>query len=43
MHATISWDNLVDRIMVGLEMLQEMERMLKGVHHNLKEPQDREK
>jgi hypothetical protein len=24
-------------------MLQEMERMLKGVHHNLKEPQDREK
>jgi len=40
---TISWDNHVDRIMVGLEMLQEMERMLKGVHLNLKEPQDREK
>jgi hypothetical protein len=39
----ISWDNLVDRIMVGLEILQEMERMAKRVQKNLKEAQDRHK
>jgi hypothetical protein len=39
----ISWDNPVDRIMVGPEMLQEMEIMVKKVQHNLKEAQDRHK
>jgi hypothetical protein len=39
----ISWDNLVARIMVGPEMLQEMENMVKRVQKNLKEAQDRHK
>jgi hypothetical protein len=29
--------------MVGLEMLQEMENMVKRVHQNLKEAQDKQK
>jgi hypothetical protein len=33
----ISWDNLVDRLMVGPEMLQEMENMVRKVQQNLKE------
>ena len=37
----ISWDNLVDRIMVGPEMLHEMKRMVKRVQQNLKEAHDR--
>jgi hypothetical protein len=32
----ISWDNLADRLMVGLEMLQEMENMARKVQQNLK-------
>ena len=39
----ISWDNPVDNIMVGTEMLQEMEMMVKRVQQNLKEAQDRHK
>jgi hypothetical protein len=39
----ISWDNPIDRIMAGLEMLQEMERMVKMVQQNLKEAQDQHK
>jgi hypothetical protein len=39
----ISWDNPTDRLMVGLEMLQEMENMVRKVQHNLKEAQDRQK
>ena len=39
----ISWDNLVDRLMVGLEMLQKMESMVRKVQQNLKEAQDRQK
>jgi hypothetical protein len=37
----ISWDNLVEKIMVGPEILQEMERMVKRVQQNLKESQYR--
>jgi hypothetical protein len=33
----ISWDNPADRLMVGPEMLQEMENMVRKVQHNLKE------
>ena len=33
----ISWDNLVDRLMVGPKMLQEMENMVRKVQQNLKE------
>ena len=39
----IGWVNLFDRIMVGPEMLQEMERMEKMVQQNLKEAQERKK
>jgi hypothetical protein len=37
----IRWDNPFDRLMMGLEMLQEMEKMLIKVQHNLKEAHDR--
>jgi hypothetical protein len=39
----ISWDNPADRIMVGPEMLQEMENMVRKVQQNLKEAHDRQK
>ena len=39
----ISWDNLVDRVMMGPEILQEMEKMVKRVKRNLKEAQDQQK
>ena len=39
----INWDNLADRLMVGPEMLQEMENMLRKVQQNLKEAHDRQK
>jgi hypothetical protein len=39
----ISWDNLADRLMVGPEMLQEMENMVRKVQQNLKEAKDRYK
>jgi hypothetical protein len=39
----ISWDNPDDRLMVGPEMLQEMENMVRKVQQNLKEAQDRHK
>jgi hypothetical protein len=32
----VSWDNLVDRLMVGPDMLQEMEQIVRKVQHNLK-------
>jgi hypothetical protein len=39
----ISWDNPVDRLMVGPVMLEEMENMVRKVKQNLKEAQDRQK
>jgi hypothetical protein len=39
----ISWDNPADRLMVGPEMLQEMENMVNKVQQNLKEAQNRQK
>jgi hypothetical protein len=39
----ISWDDPVNRLMVGPEMLQEMESMVRRVQQNLKEAQDRQK
>jgi hypothetical protein len=39
----ISWENPVYRLMVGPEMLQEMESTVRKVHKNLKEAQDRQK
>jgi hypothetical protein len=37
----ISWDNPADRLMVGPEMLQEMENIVRKVQQNLKEAYDR--
>jgi hypothetical protein len=39
----MSWDNPVDKIMVGPIMLQEMEKMVRRIQQNLKEAQDRHK
>jgi hypothetical protein len=39
----ISWHNPIDKKMVGSEMLQEMERMVKRVQENLKGAQARHK
>ena len=39
----ISWDNPADRLMVGPEMLQEMENMVRKVQQNLKEAHNRKK
>jgi hypothetical protein len=39
----ISWDNLATRIMVGPEMLEEMENKVRKVQQNLKEAHDRQK
>jgi hypothetical protein len=39
----ISWDNPDDILIVGLEILQEMENMVGKVQRNLKEAQDRQK
>jgi hypothetical protein len=39
----ISWDNPTDRLMVGPEMLQEMENMVRKVQRNLKEAHDKQK
>jgi hypothetical protein len=39
----ISWDNSAKRLMVGPDMLQEMENMVNKVQQNLEETQDRQK
>jgi hypothetical protein len=39
----IRWDNPADRLMVGPEILQEMENIVRKVQQNLKEAQDRQK
>jgi len=39
----ISWDDLVDKIMFGPDMLQEMESMVKNTQQNLKVAHDRQK
>ena len=39
----VSWDSPVDRLMVGPEMLQDMEKTIWEVQNNLKVAQDRQK
>ena len=39
----ISWSNLADRLVLGLELLKEMELIVKQVQGNLKVAQDRQK
>ena len=42
-NTPISWSNSVDRLVLGLELLKEMEEIVKQVHGNLKVAQDRQK
>lgn len=38
-----NWNSLEDKLMLGLEMLKEMEPMVKRARHNLKEAKDQHK
>ena len=42
-NTPISWSNLVDRLMLGPNLLKEMELIVKQVQSNLKIAQDRQK
>ena len=42
-NTPISWSNLVDRLVLGLELLKEMELIVKQVQGNLKIAQDGQK
>ena len=42
-NTPISWSNLVDRLVLGPELLKEMEEIVKQVQGNLKIVQDRHK
>jgi hypothetical protein len=39
----VSWDNAIDRAVVGRDLLYEMERNMVKIRHNLKVSQDRKK
>jgi hypothetical protein len=39
----LSWDRLEDRILVGLEVIHEMEEQIKTIRQRIKEAQDRQK
>jgi hypothetical protein len=39
----LSWDRLVDRVLVGPEVIQEMEEQMKTIRPRIKEVQDRQK
>lgn len=40
-NTLVSWDNIVDRIMIGLDILKEMEQEVNKSKQNLKIPQYR--
>ena len=42
-NTPISWNNPVDRLVLGPELLKEMEQIVKQVQENLKVAQDRQK
>ena len=42
-RTSLSWDRLEDRIIVGLDLIQEMEDQVKLIRQRLKEAQDRQK
>jgi len=42
-NTLVSWDNLADRAVVGLEFLKEMEEQMLKIKQNLKAAQDRKK
>ena len=37
----MNWDNPVDRIVLGPDLLKEMEQEVANIRHNMKETQDR--
>ena len=39
----MSWDNLEDRVVLGPELLKDMEDQMVKIKQNLKESQDRQK
>jgi hypothetical protein len=39
----LSWDRLEDRVLVGPEVIQEMEEKMKTIRQRIKEVQDRQK
>eukprot|EP00253_Pinus_taeda_P031488 PITA_31488 len=39
----LSWDKLEDRVIIGLELIQEMEEQVRQIRQRLKETQDRQK
>jgi hypothetical protein len=39
----LSWDQLEDRVLVGPEVIQEMEDQMKTIRQRIKEAQDRQK
>ena len=42
-NTPVSWDNPVDRVLIGPELLQEMEQTIREVQKNLKVAQERQK
>ena len=42
-NTPVSWDNPVDRVLIGPKLLQEMEKIVHEVQKNLKVAQDRQK
>jgi hypothetical protein len=40
-NTLVSWDNPVDKLVVGPELLKEMEEQMAKIKHNLKVAQDR--
>ena len=42
-RTTVTWDSLVDRFMLGLHLLLDMEELVTKVQGNFKEAQDRQK
>ena len=40
-NTPVSWDNPVDRVVLGPEFLKDMEDQMVTIKHNLKEAQDR--
>ena len=39
----VTWDSLVDQLMLGPDLLKELTQLVTKVQHNLKEAQDRQK
>jgi hypothetical protein len=42
-NTPVSWDNLADRVVVGLDFLREMEEKMIKIKQNLKDAQDKKK